>query len=328
VAKSRTVSFRKPLDAQGQPLPKAPPKPRWDWAGLKARWKSLSTLQVALIVSVGVHAALLTVRFVDPEGFNRILQDTPLEVVLVNASSTQKPVKAQVIAQRNLQGGGDAAAGRATSPLPPALATENGDAAETARKQIEQMQDQQMQLLALVKRELATFSPPDPKADEGKPTNTADEERRRQLLQLLAQIEKRVNEENARPRRRYVSPAAREGVHAIYYDSLRQKIEELGTHNFPEVNGRKLYGELTMLVSVDARGRVVDTEIVASSGNRMLDKRAMLIARGAGPFGDFSPGMRAQFDQLVFVSRFRFTRDEGLKTAVEDASTQKQNAER
>jgi periplasmic protein TonB len=328
VAKSRIVNFRKPLDAQGNPLPSPAPKPGWDLKGLQARWRALSTLQIALIVSLAVHAGLLTVRFVDPEGFNRILQDTPLEVVLVNASSAQKPVKAQVIAQRNLSGGGDAAAGKATSPLPPALMTESGDAAETARKQIEQMQDQQMQLLALVKRELATFSPPDPQANEGKPMNTADEERRRQLLQLLAQIEKRVNEENARPRRRYVSPAAREGVHAVYYDSLRQKIEELGTHNFPESNGRKLYGELTMLVSVDSLGRVVDTEIVTSSGNRLLDKRAMLIARGAGPFGGFTPAMRAQFDQLVFVSRFRFTRDEGLKTAMEDASTQKQNAER
>ena len=307
------------------PTPEASQAPPRSVADRKAavlqRLRQLSTLQIALIVSVAIHALLLTIRFVDPEGFNRILQDTPLEVVLVNASSNQKPTKAQVIAQRNLAGGGDATQGRATSPLPPSHIEETGDAAETARKQIEQMQEQQMQLLAQVKRELATFSPPDPKVGEGKPVNAADEERRRQLLQLLAQIEKRVQDENARPRRRYISPAAREGVHAIYYDALRTKVEEVGTQNFPEANGRRLYGELTMLVSVDALGRVIDTEIVASSGNRQLDKRAMSIARAAGPFGMFTPAMRAQFDQLVFVSRFRFTRDEGLKTAVEDAST-------
>jgi protein TonB len=48
-------------------------------------FRSFSTLQIALGVSIAVHAVLLTVRFVDPEGFNRMFQDTPLEVILVNA---------------------------------------------------------------------------------------------------------------------------------------------------------------------------------------------------------------------------------------------------
>ncbi|MEO8298103.1 MAG: energy transducer TonB [Burkholderiales bacterium] len=284
------------------------------------RLKQLSTLQIALIVSVTVHAALLMLRLADPEGFNRILQDTPLEVVLVNASSADRPTKAQVIAQRNLAGGGEARDARATSPLPPAPVTEAGDAADDARRRIEQLQEQQLQLLVMLKRELATLPPPDPKRGAGKPATRTDEERRKQLLQLLAQIEKRINDENSRPRKRYVSPAAREGVHALYYDALRHRIEELGTHNFPEVGGRKLYGELIMLVGVDALGRVVDTEVVRGSGNRTLDKRAVAIVRKAGPYGSFTPAMRAQFDQLVFVSRFRFTRDEGLRATVEDAS--------
>ena len=41
----------------------------------------------ALLLSLGVHAAALTVHVVDPEGFNRVFQDTPLEVVLVNAKA-------------------------------------------------------------------------------------------------------------------------------------------------------------------------------------------------------------------------------------------------
>ena len=86
--------------------------------------KSLSTLQIALGVSVAVHAALLTVRFVDPEGFNRVFQDTPLEVVLVNATTNEKPDKAQAIAQASLAGGGEAEKGRATSPLPPSALTD------------------------------------------------------------------------------------------------------------------------------------------------------------------------------------------------------------
>ena len=162
--------------------------------------KRLSSLQIALLVSVAVHAALLTVRFVDPEGFNRVFQDTPLEVILVNARSTEAPVKAQAIAQARLAGGGDAESGRATSPLPPSATIESGNASEESRRQIEQLQETQQQLLAQLRRELAVLPQPDPKRDAGSPDARAQEERRRQLIRMLDEIEKRVNEENARPK--------------------------------------------------------------------------------------------------------------------------------
>ncbi|MFM2347854.1 MAG: hypothetical protein RL654_2607 [Pseudomonadota bacterium] len=284
------------------------------------RLKQLSNLQIALLLSLGVHAALLTLRVVDPEAFDRILQDTSLEVVLVNASSAEAPTKAQVIAQRNLAGGGDAEQGRATSPLPPAPTHQAGDSLDEAQRQIEQLQLQQMQLLAQMKRELARLATTDqarPSAQDN-PAARAEEERRRQLIDQLAQIEKRINDENARPRRRYVSPSAREGVHAIYYDTLRSRIEDIGTRNFPEDKGVKLYGELSMLLEIDSLGRVVEAEIIQSSGNRLLDRKAQSIVRGAGPYGHFTPPMRAQFDRLVFVSRFRFTREQGLQATVEE----------
>ena len=121
-------------------------------------------------------------------------------------------------------------------------------------------------------------------------------------------IEKRINEENARPKKRYISPATREEVYAIYYDNLRRRIEDRGTQNFPELAGKKLYGELTMIVTVNYDGRVIATEIVETSGITALDRRAQTIARNAGPFGKFSDAMRKRADQIVVVSRFKFTR--------------------
>jgi len=276
--------------------------------------RKLSTLQIALIISVGLHGALLAVRIVDPEGFNRIFQDTPLEVVLVNSRSGQAPDKAQVIAQAALAGGGDADRGRATSPLPPSALIEVGDSDENARKQIEQLQETQQQLLAQVRRELALLPAPDPQRDEGNPQERAQEDKRRQLVQLLAEIEKRINEENARPKKRYISPAAREEVYALYYDGYRRKVEDRGTRNFPEAGGKKLYGELIMNVTIDAAGRVLDTEIVQPSNSKILDRRAVAIVKAAAPFGPFSAAMRRSADQLVVTSRFKFTRDEALET--------------
>ncbi|GAB3774451.1 TonB family protein [Ramlibacter monticola] len=276
--------------------------------------KSLSTLQIALGMSVAVHAALLTVRIVDPEGFNRVFQDTPLEVVLVNARTHERVDKAQAIAQASLAGGGEAESGRATSPLPASALTSIGDAADDEQKKIETMQEQQMLMLANLKRTLAAMPPADPKQARANPEAAAREEKRRHLVKLLAEIEKRINEENARPKKRYISPSTREEVYAVYYDSLRRKIEERGTSNFPEAAGRKLYGELTMIVTVNHDGRVLDTEVVETSGNRTLDRRAATIARAAGPFGRFNEPMRHKADQIVVVSRFKFTRDDTLET--------------
>lgn len=177
------------------------------------RLAQLSTLQFALALSVGVHAALLAVRFVAPQGFERVFQDTPLEVILVNARSTEPPLKPQAIAQASLAGGGEAQEGRATSPLPPSALTEVGDALEDASRRIQTLQEQQTQLLAQIRRELAMLPPPDPQRDEGTPESRAAAEQRRQLLQMLAEIEKRINEANQRPKKRYVSPSTLSLIH-------------------------------------------------------------------------------------------------------------------
>ena len=279
-------------------------------------WRRLTPLHWALLVSAALHAGLFGFRFVNPEAFNRVFNDTPLEVILVNAKSEEAPTKAQAIAQARLAGGGDAAKGRATSPLPSAQTVQMGEATDESRKRIDQLQEQQQQLLAQIRREIAQLPPPDPRREGGTPKELEQDERRRQLLRLLAEIEKRVNDENARPKKRYISPATREEVYALYYDALRRRIEERGTRNFPESQGRKLYGELTMNVTVDVVGNVVETEIVRPSRSRVLDQQALAIVRSAAPFGPFNADMRKQADQIVVTSRFRFTREDGLETSL------------
>jgi periplasmic protein TonB len=276
--------------------------------------RDFSTLQIALGLSVIAHVALLTVRFVDPESFNRVFKETPLEVILVNARTNERPDKAKAIAQASLAGGGDLDKGRATSPLPPSAFKAIGDSMEDAQRQVEAMQAQQMLLLAQIKQQLATMPALDPRS-QGNPTEAAArEEKRRQLIDMLAEIERRVNEENSRPKKRYVSPATREAAYAAYVDALRRKIEARGTENFPEAAGKKLYGELTMLVTVNFDGSILGTEIVEGSGDKTLDRRAQAIVRSIGSFGKFTDAMRRQTDQIVLPSRFKFTHDETLET--------------
>ena len=264
-----------------------------------------------------MHAVLLTVRFVDPESFNRVFQDTPLEVILVNARTNEKPEqdKAKAIAQASMAGGGDAEKGRATTPLPPSAASEAGETLEDeTQRKLQALQEQQNLLLARVKNQLATLPASDPSTPGTTPDQVSQEDKRRRLIKLLAEIERRINVENARPKKRYISPATVGKVYAIYFEGMRHLIEDKGTQNFPEIAGKKLYGELTMIVTVNFDGRVLGTEVVESSGNKMLDRRAEVIARSAGPYGAFNDAMRREADQLLLVSRFKFTRDATLET--------------
>lgn len=266
-------------------------------------------------MSLLAHAALLTVRFVAPEAYRRAFADTPLEVILVNARGNERPERAQALAQANLAGGGEADRGRATSPLPASAQARLGEAAlDQEEQRLQALQERQSRMLAQLRQDLAQLTPTEPSA-EGQPSPLERERQRQALVQLLAEIERQINEQNARPRKRFISPATQEAVYATYYDALKRRIEAHGTANFPSQGGRKLYGELTMVITVDALGRVLQTEVVQSSGQGLLDRRAEAIVQGLN-FGRFNAAMRRQADQIVVVSRFRFTRDDALQAQV------------
>ncbi|MDR1967557.1 MAG: TonB family protein [Burkholderiaceae bacterium] len=288
--------------------------------------KSLSTLQWTLALSVLLHAVLLTVRFVDPEVLRRALQQTSLDVILVNIKSDQNPDpdKAQAIAQSSLAGGGDAADKHiiVSTPLPPTLADSPGDSVinESQRRLIRQQQEDQERLIVQVRQQIAAM----PKFDADRlakdPEARAQEEHRQQQIKLLAAIERRVEEENARPRKRYLSPATLGAVYAPYYDRMRVKVNTRGTEDFPQVAGRKLYGEVLMSLLINHDGRILDVHVVHSSGNRVLDRLAQAIAQSAAPFGPFTTEMRKDSDQFDVTALFKFTRDQTLETSLQPGS--------
>ena len=75
-------------------------------------------LYTAIGISLLAHAALLAVRFVAPPPNLAKPTDPGLEVILVNAKHKNAPLKAEALAQANLDGGGTVDKGRSKSPLP------------------------------------------------------------------------------------------------------------------------------------------------------------------------------------------------------------------
>ena len=63
-------------------------------------------------ISVAIHAIVLSIHFA-PNVIKDFGRGPPLEVALVNAKTKEKPVKADVLAQANLDGGGNTDAGPA-----------------------------------------------------------------------------------------------------------------------------------------------------------------------------------------------------------------------
>lgn len=150
-------------------------------------------------------------------------------------------------------------------------------------------------------------------------TNEAAPDRVRDLVLQKAEIMQRIKDQNARPRITFITPSTESVPHAIYYQLVRKRIEEIGTRNFPETGGKKLYGDLILYIPVYQDGSLHMKDggprVKESSGNRLLDKAALNIVRSAAPFPPFykGPVSREHDDVWTIVASFNFTRENAGK---------------
>lgn len=254
--------------------------------------------RLALCVSLIIHALFLSFRWGIGEIQNRRL-NTPLSVVLVNASNKTPPKQANKLAQADLQGGGK---------------SENQDATALhrarlgAEARLEVLEKQQKQMLAKLDEQ---------RAKSGGRKSGDDQKIAPQLNSLEAELAKQLQADGREPRRKVLTGANTRAVtFAHYFDAMRQKIEAYGSTFFPRANGRPLYGSLIIVVSIDSQGRITTNaqgkdgvSIGRSSGNPELDRQALAIVRASAPFGPFPSEMRNQIDVLDWISTFDFTRD-------------------
>jgi len=275
---------------------------------------------IAITFSVLAHASLLALRFAAPDAFRLQPADPGLEVILVNARHARAPVKADALAQANLDGGGNADAGRAQSPLPDLRKIENGDSIKALQRRIAELEQQQKNVLTKVRQSQFNSAPV---ADQARPdpnrTGTDNVDSAKAIARMTAEITQRIADENKRPKKTFISPSTREVGYAMYYKAMQKRVEEVGTLNFPQQNGHKLYGELVVYIPIFQDGSLYEKEggprVERSSGNPALDKAALAIVRRAAPFGKFPANMRSsdKDDLWIVVTRFKFTREEKLQ---------------
>jgi len=264
----------------------------------------------AMAVSIGMHVAALAIRFVDPEFFHHIASAPPLEVILVNARSDKRPVAPQASAQVNLEGGGANEQGRRSSPLPSASVMADGDALDTARRAVEQLEEDQRQLLETYKANLAMASTqrhPEPNRRGPDPVRRSQQQ---QLSRMQAEITKEISDYQKRPRVHHFMPSASAYRFARYFEEWRARIEKIGNDHYPEAARGKIYGTLRMTVVIDRDGSLVESVIEQSSGSTVLDSAAQRIVKLSAPFAPFPPDMARDTDRLEITRSWIFTNDQ------------------
>ena len=279
-------------------------------------------LFIAIASSLLLHAVLLSMRFVSPDEQQFKPVDRGLEIILVNATDQRAPLQADALAQVNLNGGGNAERGRATSPLPDSGRISEGTLLQMQRQRVAELEQQQERMLAQLTASKAEHAMPRPEQTKATEPGIAPEAEAsaRLLARREAEIARDIADYNKRPVKTQLTPSTRRVEYAMYYTALQQRIEQTGTRHFPERDGKKMYGELVVYIPVFQDGSIYEKEggprVERSSGNAALDQAALLIVRRAAPFGSFPSALRQDGRVHVWeiVTRFHFTRDQTLES--------------
>jgi protein TonB len=157
---------------------------------------------------------------------------------------------------------------------------------------------------------------PDPQAEPKVAPNAADiMSKSLEIARLEAQISKDWDAYQKRPRRRFLGARAQEFRFARYIEDWRQKIERVGTLNYPEAaKNQKLYGSLQLTVSIKPDGSVDNIEVNRSSGQKVLDDAARRIVTLAAPYAAFPADIAKDTDILSITRTWTFTRADQLST--------------
>jgi len=275
---------------------------------------------VALALSLVFHSVLLLITFAFPDSLASKLMPKAIEVVLVNSKSHTRPVKADALAQADLDGGGNTAEARRAKTNLPALPDMPPDAdVSLASKRVQELETQAQRLMTEIQTSQQAVQPKtiehDPLLRSDAPVVADSQHERTEIARLEAQIAKEWEAYQELPKRKFVGARTQGAVEAEYLDSWRQRIERVGTANFPDEAKRQgLFGTVMVTVAVRADGTVEKIEIDRSSGSRVLDGAVEKIVQLAGPFKPFPDPLRKEADILHITRNWSFTRNDGLVT--------------
>lgn len=275
-------------------------------------------LWLAVSISLLLHALLMLLHFQFPDASNA-MREKALDIILVNAKSARKPTHAQALAQAHLDGGGNTDEDRrAKTPLPPTALQTTGNDIQQMHRRVQELEAAQQKVLTQAKS-LRTVTATQVSSEQPTPAPSVSGldllESARAMARLEGEISKTTEEYSKRPRKKNIGVRTEEYRFAQYIESWRQKIERIGTLNYPEAARGKLYGSLVLTVSINAEGAVTRIEVNRSSGHKTLDDAARRIVQMASPYSPFPPDIRRDTDILEITRTWHFTQGDQLSAS-------------
>jgi len=265
----------------------------------------------AIGASIVLHGIVLAIHFKVPEMLRWQQPEQRLEVVLVNAKTRDRPAKAEVMAQANLDRGGNVDENRrARSPLPVTEPRQPGRDLVDAQRRVKELEAQQQQLLAAAREAAKTAQATTTPAEQAAPQLSGRDLADLALaaIRLQAQIDKQIEDYQKRPRKKFIGANAAEYRFAQYEEDWRAKVERFGTVNYPAEARGKIYGNLRLTVTIRPDGNVESIELDRSSGLKVLDNAAFRIVRMAAPYAAFPASIKRDTDLIVITRTWFFDR--------------------
>jgi protein TonB len=265
-------------------------------------------MRVALVVSLCAHAALLAI------GFSAHVAPTPrpseLEVVLVNTRTETAPVRPKLLAQQQINGGGNADKGYTTTTLPHTVHKSANEVVLAALRQRQaQLEQQQRHLFTQLQSRQQTLLTQIRQDADDTGTDPGFDARHQQSLIINAQIgalKAAIDHYNEQPRQQFVAPSTKAVPYARYVEAWRKKIELIGTEHYPEQARGKVYGTLQMTVYIKKNGDLLKIQITRPSTHAILNSAAKRIVQLAAPFAPLPPSIAAHTDILAITRTWHF----------------------
>jgi protein TonB len=241
-------------------------------------------------------------------------------VVLVNNKTQTQPAKTELLAQDNLDGGGNTDDDRrAKTPFPVLPKSKPLTDDRTTQQKIKQLELEAQELMTVLDNTQQIQQPSAQNNETEKKLITMDAadllQRSLDIARLSAQIDQDHDNYQKRPKRKFVGARTREYRFARYVEDWRIKVERIGNLNYPEAARKgKLYGNLQLTVSIRSDGSLESIEINRSSGEKILDEAAINIVKlsGQGGFAPFPPNISEDTDILHITRTWVFAPSDRL----------------
>jgi protein TonB len=240
------------------------------------------------------------------------------EVTLAVSSSEEIPLDAELLAQNNQLGSGQ---GDKHQEL---TVTQEALFADTKINQIDPIflpkedrgANEPIELrIITTTSESALFAPSRDISIEESDNNGAINNERKTLADLsleIASLEARLAEKQQPDGKKsrvliLTSASTLAADNAEYVHQCRNRVETVGNIHYPrEARANQLYGDVRLLVKLQASGIVEEIIIMSSSGSTVLDSAAIESIRLASPFEPFPKSLANKYDRIDVIRTWQF----------------------